>query len=297
MLAKRFASSPRISVVVTSRNEGANLRRTVENLDDTLDGDSNVVVVDDGSTDGSADGLARRRGRVRVIRNKPGGLTRARNLGAREARGEILVFADAHLELPSGWWRPLVELLEQPKVGAVAPAIANLSTGRMLGCGLTFRSPQLGVRWLKSNYKGPRAAPILPGCCLAMRREVFIETGGWDEGLLHRGNVDKELSIRLWLLGYQLLVTPKTVVGHLFRGRSPYPVGWPQYLHNRLRLAFVHLNAERVAKVVVALRTLPCFGEALLLFAEGDAAARRRQLLSRRVRDDDWFFARFGIQW
>lgn len=286
-----------ISVVVISRNEGARLRRTVENLEDTLQGDSNVVVVDDGSTDGSADHLARRRGRVRLMRGRHLGVTRARNMGARATQGDVLIFADAHLEFQPMWWRPMLEELERPQVGAAAPVIANLGKPPLAGYGLTFRGPHMEIKWLKSRQNVPVAAPILPGCCFAMRRDVFVESGGWDEGLLHRGNVDNEFSLRLWLLGYDLMVTPETVVGHLFRRRSPYPVGWPEYLHNRLRLAFVHLNAERVAKVVLALKNLPCFGEALLLIAEGDAAARRRDLLARRVRDDNWFFERFGLPW
>jgi len=48
----------RISVVVISRNEGGELRRTVENFDDTLPAGSEIVVVDDGSTDGSAGSVA-----------------------------------------------------------------------------------------------------------------------------------------------------------------------------------------------------------------------------------------------
>jgi GT2 family glycosyltransferase len=165
------------------------------------------------------------------------------------------------------------------------------------GYGLTFRGPRLEVRWLRRKHKGPVAAPILPGCCVAMRRNVFEATGGWDEGLLHRGNVDNECGVRLWLLGYELMVTPETVVGHLFRRRSPYPVGWPQFLQNRLRLAFVHLKPQRLTKVVGALRNAPLFAQALLMLSESNVAARRRQMLAERVRTDDWLFERFGWKW
>jgi GT2 family glycosyltransferase len=130
-----------------------------------------------------------------------------------------------------------------------------------------------------------------------MRRDVFVATGGWDEGLLHRGNVDNELSIRLWLLGYRLLITPGTSVGHLFRRRSPYRAGWPEYIHNRLRLAFLHFKPERIAAVIAALSDHPFFGEAMLLLAGGNSAAKRDQLFAQRVRNDDWFFDRFGLTW
>jgi GT2 family glycosyltransferase len=293
----RLPTKPRLSVVVISRNEGASLRRTVQNLDDTLPGAHDIVVVDDGSTDGSIKRVPLSRGRIRVLRGSGLGVTRARNLGARHTNGHILLFADAHLALPSGWWKPLVDELRTPSVAAVAPVIINTESPPLTGFGLTFRGPSMEVRWIKRHSARSVHVPILPGCCLAMRRSVFLETGGWDDGMLHRGNVDNEFSLRHWLLGYELVVTADVAVGHKFREISPYPVGWPEYLHNRLRLAFVHLNEQRIKRVVTALHRERRFGDALLLIAQSDAAIRRSQLQRRRIRDDDWFFERFGLGW
>jgi len=288
-----------ISVVVISRNEGRLLRRTVENLEDTLPDDSEILLVDDGSTDGSADYLARRRkGRTLLHRVRGYGVAKARNFGGRQARGNVLVFADAHLGMDACWWRPLAEQLSDPRVGAAAPAIAKLPDTGIAGYGITFKGPELDVKWLRRRPKGPVPAPILPGCCLAMRRDVFLDTGGaWDGGLLQRGNVDNETSVRLWLLGYELVVVPEVVVRHRFRKRSPFPVGWPQYLHNRLRLAFVHFNPTRLGKVVGSLRKYPGFGDALALLVDGDITARRNEIILKRVRNDDWYFERFGLNW
>jgi glycosyltransferase involved in cell wall biosynthesis len=286
----------RISVVVISRNEGRELKRTVENLDDTLPAGGEIIVIDDGSKDGSADHLARRRGRIRLHRAQGYGVARARNFGARQARGNVIVYADAHLRLPADWWRPILEVLQNPKVGAVAPAIVGYRGGR-IGYGLTFKDAKLEVRWLRRKPRGPVEAPIIPGCCFATRRDVMEATGGWDDRLLQRGNIDNECSVRFWTLGYDLMITPDTVVAHKFRKRSPYYVGWPEFLFNRLRLAFVHFNPERLGKVVGALRAYPGFGEALALLAASDIAERRKAIDTRRVRGDDCYFTRFGICW
>jgi GT2 family glycosyltransferase len=288
----------RISVVVISRNEGKYLRRTVENLADTLPAEAEIVVVDDGSTDGSAEFLDGRSKRVRLLRSTGIGVAKSRVLGATHAHGDVIIFADAHLGMDRNWWQPLLEPLDNPKVGAVAPAITKLPASSMRGYGMTFRGPAMEVRWRRRRPKGPAAVPILPGCCVAMRRDVLEATGGgWDPGLLQRGNVDNEFSVRLWLLGYDLLVVPETVVRHRFRPVSPFPVGWPQYLHNRLRLAFVHFNPQRLGKVVASLRNLPGFGEALALLVEGDITTRRKAISARRTRDDDWFCDRFRLNW
>ena len=287
----------RISVVVISRNEGAELRRTVENLEDTLPDGAEIVVVDDGSTDRSAGHLARRRGRVRLERVENLGVARARNFGARQSRGEIIVFADAHIRVAEFWWRPLAEILEDPKVGGAAGGVTHLPPMPDIGYGLKFKGPDLGVKWLPKRSDAPYPAPILPGCCMAMRRDVFEAVGGWDEGTFQRGCVDNEGCVRLWLFGFDLVIAPEVVVRHRFREKSPYPVAWPQYLHNRLRLAFAHLNPQRLGKVVAAQRRHPGFGEALLLVMEGGIAARRGEMMARRVRSDDWYFERFGMKW
>ena len=226
------------------------------------------------------------------------GVAKARNFGGRQTSGDVLVFADAHLRLPAKWWQPLVEVLEDKTVGAVAPAICGINPKHLAGYGITFRGPAMEVKWLKQRSRHPAEVPILPGCTLAMRRQVFRRAcGGWDSGLLGRGNVDNEISVRLWLLGYRLLVVPEVVVKHRFRKKSPFHVGWPQYLHNRLRLAFAHFTDERLARVVAGLKKYPDFGAALRLVAESDIAARRKQLLLARQRDDDWYFERFRLHW
>jgi glycosyltransferase involved in cell wall biosynthesis len=286
----------KISMVVISRNEGKELKGTVENFDDTLPAGSEIIVIDDGSTDGSAGRVTTRRGRIKLHRVENYGVAQARNFGARQSRGNVIVYADAHLRLEPDWWRPMLEVLENPKVGGVAPAIVGYRRGR-IGYGLTFTGSRLEVRWRRRKPRGPAAAPIIPGCCFATRRDVIEATGGWDDSQLQRGNIDNEGCVRFWVLGYDLMVTPDTVVAHKFRKRSPYPVGWPEFLFNRMRLAFAHFNPQRLGKVVAALRNYPGFGEALALLAASDIAERRRELHARRVRDDNWYCNRFNMNW
>jgi GT2 family glycosyltransferase len=280
-----------ISVVVVTRNEGAELLRTLENLRDTLPARSEIVVVDGASTDGSTAGLPR------VIKASGIGVACARNLGAARSKGNLLVFADGHIRLDKSWWQPMADLAQNRRVAAVAPAITHLPATASCGYGLQLTGPDLDARWLPRQADQPFAAPILPGCCLMMRRQVFEAVGGWDSGLLHRGGVDNEMSLRLWLLGYDLLIAPQVVVRHRFRKSSPYPVGWPQYLHNRLRLAFAHLSAPRLDQSVCALHKFRAFDEAMALLAQGDISRRRSELLARRVHSDDWYFERFGPKW
>jgi GT2 family glycosyltransferase len=286
----------RLSIVVIARDEGAELRRTVENLRDTS-GDAEIVVVDDGSRDGCADFLKGRRSGVRLAQAAGLGVARSRNAGARRARGDWMVFADGHIRVPADWWRPLEALVENPRVAAAAPGVEGMREGQPPGFGLTFRGPDLSVRWHHRLQRGPFPSLILPGCCLAVRRDVFDAAGGWDAGLYGVGGNDNEFCMRLWLMGYRLLVTPEVVIRHRFRLRSRVPVDGRRLLHNILRLAVVHLKPERTGRVFAAHGHDPDFGGAVALLAAGDAAERRRQLLDRRIKNDDWCFKQFGLKW
>jgi GT2 family glycosyltransferase len=285
-----------VSIVVIAKNEGDELMRTVENLEAARPASAEILVVDDGSVDGSAEFLAGRRG-VRVFSTRDLGVARARNFGARRSRGDVLVFADAHVRVEDGWWQRVAGVLSRGGVGAVAPAVRSLRQQRAVGYGLTFTGPDQEVKWLPKSKEQPFEVPIVPGCFLAMTRDVFDACGGWDDGLRQRGGVDNEFSVRLWLLGYRLIVDPRFEVKHLFRVRSPFPVGWVEFLHNRLRLALVHLNAERIRAVTLALGRYEELGAALLSVMESGVMERRDEVFSRRTRNDDWYFKHFGLEW
>src|SRR6202041_686305 len=94
-IQRTTGSRRRLSVVVVSHNEGVYLRRTVHSLMSTLPRESEVIVVDDGSSDRSADGLAESYDGVTVLRTAGRlGVSRARNFGAEYAQGEVVVFSD-----------------------------------------------------------------------------------------------------------------------------------------------------------------------------------------------------------
>ncbi len=284
-----------VSVVIITRNEGAELERTVRNVRRTLPARRReVIVVDDGSTDGSVARLRALRD-VRVTRSEGIGVANARNLGASAATGDVIVFCDAHMTLPPRWDRALVEPLESRQVGATAPGIYSVTQPTRRGFGLYLAGPELRARWWAYPGPSPTRVPVLPGCFLAMRREVFDATGGFDPGMRQLGGNDNELSLRLWLLGYDLLVVPTIEAGHLFRTRIPFDATWAAVVHNRLRTAFVHFREERIERVVDALRAYQAFPSGLAMTAAGDMFARRAQLHARRQRSDDWFFEAFGL--
>jgi GT2 family glycosyltransferase len=285
---------PEVSIVIITRNEGAELKTTVDNVIQTIPtSDREIVVVDDGSQDGSSDCL-RDYPEVQLLHTNGLGVARARNHGASHAMGRFIIFSDAHMRLPPNWHKPLLRALERPEVGAVAPGVYSIHEPAKAGFGLRLRGPDLHPSWLPKPGAKPEPASVLPGCLLAMRRETFLKTGGFDPGMQRLGGNDAEISCRFWLLGYEQLVVPEVQVGHLFRRAAPYEAGWSSVVHNRLRTAFVHFGQSRVERVVEALRSYDAFPAAVaMMTANTDVFSRRAILESTRRFDDNWFFDRF----
>ena len=216
----------------------------------------------------------------------------ARNAGARLARGELLVFLDAHCWVPEGWLSPLVAPLEDELVGLVGPAFGSLRHGGELrGLGVTWRDPSLDIHWLPALGPEPYRVPMTIGACQALRRRDFERLGGYDAGMTAWGSEDLELCVRVWLAGLDVVVQPRAAVYHLFRERHPYPVAGADVLHNRLRMALLHLRQERVERVIEHHRNFPDFAAGLLRLLDSDVMERRRELAELRRRDDDWLFA------
>jgi GT2 family glycosyltransferase len=291
--------APDISVVVLSLNEGEMLRATVDALHATLPESAEIVVVDDGSSDGSADFLSPEylrgsRRPLRLFRTRKLGVAAGRNFGAAQARGDVLVFSDAHVIPPAGWWQPLAEVLKDPAVGAVGPGICDYANPERRGFGMRLIDSSLDSEWLCPEFDDVAPVPLLPGGFWATRRDVMEATGLLDGGMLRWGSEDFEFSLRLWMSGYELRVAPEIEVAHRFRKKSGYRVQhrWPR--HNQLRSAYVHFSDERFERVKERLREMDGFEPGYELFRNSSVEERRAEVRARRVRDDDWYFGRFG---
>jgi GT2 family glycosyltransferase len=106
---------------------------------------------------------------------------------------------------------------------------------------------------------------------------------------------DSELCLRLWTLGYECWLAPSVDVAHLFRAKHPYRLDWDVLVHNALRVAVVHFGAERTQRLVEHLASNQAFPAAFARLAASDAWERRAEVRAARQHDDDWFFARFGM--
>jgi glycosyltransferase involved in cell wall biosynthesis len=293
---QRAAAAQSVTAVVVTHNEGDMLRRTVESFLSSSEPPDEIVVVDDCSTDESTKFLRHGFDTVTLVTTRQQqGISRARNLGGTQAKGDVVVFSDAHVEVQDGWRLPLVEALSDSTVGEVAPGVGYLDDRAGVGFGFTWRSPSMKMAWIEQKPAENTDVPFLCGCFVALRRDVFLATGGFDPGLYRWGFEDSELSLRLWLSGLRCRVVTDSLVRHHFREQFPYTVHQAGVIYNALRMATVHFDELAIERVIAHFGEDPAFGQAWSMLLDSDSWERRDSVREERCRELRWFLERFGI--
>ncbi len=212
----------RASLIICSRNAKL-LARCLDAIENgTSHTARELVVVQHRAGDvGGMDRLLETRNCVRVPYTGPFNFAAMNNLGARHAVGDILVFLNDDTEpLESGWLSALLAQANRREVGAVGAKMiypsgaiqhAGIVTGIMEGAGHlhrnTFGSPYWN--WLPFT----RNVSAVTGACLAIRKVVFEELGGFDESFPVNYN-DVDLCLRARQTGYEVIVEPAALLRH-----------------------------------------------------------------------------------
>ncbi|MGE3152401.1 MAG: glycosyltransferase family 2 protein [Nitrospiraceae bacterium] len=208
------------SIVVPILNAARTLPVCLRALDRLCPAPDEVVLVDNGSTDGSLRLAQTFAGephpfRVRLLSSAPYSASIARNAGFKAATGDIVVFTDADCSPEPNWLGRLLECFDHHQIGAVA--------GRVVGHpGSTL--PELfstlyTLRLPKEASLHDRWTPIqggFPTANLAVRRIVLERIQGFDERVAIYGE-DYDLCVRLYADGWQLRYRPEAKVIHHHR--------------------------------------------------------------------------------
>jgi glycosyltransferase involved in cell wall biosynthesis len=255
-----------------------------------------VMIVDDGSTDGSCERY--RSGtyaEVHVVDGGGLGVARARNRGAEHTRGEMIVFLDAHCEVSPNWLDCLASAMAEPDVAIVSPAFTRLGETHPVGLGVGWATTRLDLHWFLPVDEAdcPYEIPLAPGGCQAYPAATFRALGRFDEGFACWGSEDHEISLRAWLLGYRVVAEPGACVAHWFRDTRAFEVDEVDVVFNLLRMIRLHFTGSRLSKIVDAVSTTPMFARVQQMLAESDVDDVREELLAVRERDDGWFCETF----
>jgi glycosyltransferase involved in cell wall biosynthesis len=294
------------------------LRQTLDSIfAATCDVSYEVIIVDDGSQDGSCDFL---RGNhppyaVTLLRTQGIGLAPARNLGMNHANGDVLVICDAHIAVLPHWLDHLAQTIREG-ADAVCPQLADMHedplprkrlnsldsarSGVVAAgmCGKTMLS-LFQPRWLAPQQTAVEV-PVLCGGCFALTRAAFEATGGYEPAFRSYGWDEEEISIKLWTFGFTLKATPHTCVKHFFRPAAPYPIHNEDVMHNFLYLAMCHYSDKRVEQIKTMLQAsgaTKAMARQLFpqVFSAENIKSKRELYREKRMHSDDWFFEQFKL--
>ncbi|HEY2401281.1 MAG TPA: glycosyltransferase family 2 protein [Steroidobacteraceae bacterium] len=224
-------AQPDLDIVIVTYNNRNDVGGLLDSLPAALDGlTADVIVVDNGSTDGTADFVAPRKD-CRLVRSANVGYAAGINRGVREAiPAEAILILNADVRLHAGSARLLFAALDEQYVGIVAPQIRS-AQGKL---DLSLRHEPsllrtLGLTWTKAgifseyvarpeDYTSPRIVDWALGAVLMMSRKCFEELGGWDESYFLYSE-ETDFSLRARDVGMMTRYEPQAIAVH-FEGQS-----------------------------------------------------------------------------
>ncbi len=204
------------------------LASTLENFD--------IIVVDDGSSDRTADVVRTEFGhldRVRLLIKENAGKAEAINFGVAHTEAEVIVIADADTIFAPTALSELARHFADPRMGAVAGAVK-------VGNRVNWISRFQALEYVTSQNLDRRALELMggitvvPGCIGAWRRAALIEAGGFSSDTLAE---DADATMRIQRLGWRVLYEPRAVA------LTEAPQNMRAFMRQRLRWMYGSLQA------------------------------------------------------
>ena len=223
MALQRQKPSFDCSIIIPVCNKVELTQQCLSHLSQVTQGCSyEVVVVDNGSSDGTQEFLAMLQGDLQIIRNESNlGFAKACNQGAHVAKGQYLVFLNNDTIPKPGWLIPLVDEVRSHDEVAVVGSKLLYPDNTIQHSGVVFarlfqtpyhlfagRSENCPAVNIRREFQAVTAA------CMLIRKEIFEEVGGFDEGFVN-GFEDVDLCLRIRQLGQKIIYQPKSCLYHL----------------------------------------------------------------------------------
>lgn len=227
------------SVIIPVFNEEKTIFQTLESLKNQSFKDFETIVVDDGSTDSTKKIV--KKFNIRLISQENKGPAAARNNGARNAGGEIIVFLDADCIASETWLEEMLKPFEDKKVAGVQGAYRsdqkNL-VARFTQIEIEDRYDRLEKKKKNLDWIGSYSA--------AYRKKIFLKENGFDEDFPKASGEDPELSFKIAKTGFKLVFNKNAVVNHI------HETSLVKYLKTKFYRAYwrVLLYSKHAGKIV-----------------------------------------------
>jgi len=203
-----------VSIIIINYNGRSYLEECLASLMKVTYSNFEIIVVDNCSTDDSLEFVKNNHPTVIIIKlEKNYGFSHPNNVGAKNAKGELLLFLNNDTKVNPEFLSAMVnELKKDPKIAMCQSLLLNFngevdSSGDFIdSIGACFSS--------KKKIEKIRNILSAKGAAMMMRKEIFEKLGGFDEKFFASFE-DVDLGWRTWILGYKVVVIPQSVVYHV----------------------------------------------------------------------------------
>lgn len=247
----------KVSVIVLVWNGRQYLEACLNSVFAQTYPDFEVIVVDNASSDGSAEYVATHFKKAKLIRNgRNSGFSGGMNIGTNVSSGAVVIWLNQDTIVQTDWLQNLVAVFEQKDVGVAgckifetdgktlnhAGGALDVSAGESyhLGAG----EPDLG------QYEQPADVAYVTGAAMAVRREVLEQVGLLDERFFPGYYEDADYCLRVQNAGYKVRYVPQAIIRHHVSAATQDQ--WPRrrfyYYRNRLLFVLKHLSKEDFQK-------------------------------------------------
>ena len=241
-----------VSVIIINWNGKDYLKNCLGSLERISYKKKEIIVVDNGSDDGSVKFLRNKYPKVKIITNSSNlGFSRANNQGIKKARGEYILFLNNDTKVTKNFLDILVnKLSSDDQMGACQPKILHMEKeGRLdsIGSFLTYTGFLFHYGFeAKDSKKLNKEIKLFSGkgSCLLFKKKVLDRIGYFDEDFFAYFE-ETDLCWRLWLAGYNLLYIPEAVVFHKTWGTArKLPIKLINYHSFKNRISSLSTNLE-----------------------------------------------------
>ncbi|MDD5148092.1 MAG: glycosyltransferase [Candidatus ainarchaeum sp.] len=213
------------SVIIPAFNAEKAIKQCLEALEKQTTGNFEVIVVDDGSTDKTPE-LAKKFRGIRLLQQKNSGPAAARNLGAKNAKGEIIIFTDSDCIAEKNFLEEMLAPFADKKIAGVQGKYKSRQKE------LAARLTQLEIEQRHEKMAKQESIDFMGSYAAAYRKKVFEEMKGFDTSYPMASGEDTDLSFRISKAGHKMVFSEKAVVWHT------HPASFLKYLRIKFYRAF-----------------------------------------------------------
>jgi len=244
-----MSANPFVSIVIINWNGIRFIDKCIKSILSSTYKNIEIIVVDNGSTDGSPEYVSKKYPNVKLIKNARNlGYARACNIGIKYAKGDIVAILNNDVWVEASWLEPLIKMLSNPKIGVTGPVIVD-SSNKVQNLGYLLHPSCYPIAVSVNNQHERLELDYISGAAIIARKETLMEVGGFDEKFFAFYE-DADLCFRLKTKGYDCRICKSSKIYHIGSASWSKFRLWQFVTSENSRLRFIvkHFGLIRLLK-------------------------------------------------